>query len=277
MKTWTVLELLNWAEDYFTKHNIPEPKTSAEWLLSTVLNFDNRLELYTKFEAPVSETNLQTFKKYIIRRLNREPVQYICGKTSFFGFPITVNRNVLIPRPETELLVEKAKEIIAHAPVKILDLCTGSAAIAVALAKLLGNKKIFAADISYPALQTAKQNIAANGTQIHLINGDMLQPFKDNSFDVIISNPPYIKTADMANLEPEIKDNEPLAALDGGEEGLDAYKKIIPAAERVLKNNGLLILEIGPVAAQNIQTNLTKIDLVEDLNHLPRILILKKS
>lgn len=279
MKQWTILSLLNWAEEYFKKYGIPEPKRSAELLLTHVLNYDSVLKLYLDFDRVLNKTELDRFKALLLRRLKREPVQYICGETSFYGYRLFLTSDVLIPRYETEFVVEKALPFINGEGKVIVDVGTGSGAIIIALAKQLGDKhRYIATDISCAALDVARKNIEYHQLNINLINSDLLTAFKKESVDIVISNPPYIKSSEISKLAPEVREYEPLKALDGGTDGLMFYKKIMAQAKIVLKTGGLLIFEIDDmVLIDNIDKSFEIVLLEKDYNSFPRVLILKKN
>jgi len=213
------------------------------------------------------------FSSYINRLKQGEPLQYVLGKWDFMGCELRVDSRALIPRPETEQLVEEALMFIAHAPtsanVHILDLCTGSGCIAVAIARA-GEYNVTAADISKEALSLAKENGAGLG--INFIQSDLFNNIQ-GSFDLIISNPPYITTREMAGLSPNVKSHEPHLALYGGEDGMDIYRRLIPDSLKLLKPGGALFLEIGPPAVYDIMVDagFKNVQLKKDYAGLPRI------
>lgn len=184
--------------------------------------------------------------RYIDKIINGKPIQYITNEQEFMKLKVYVDENVLIPQPDTEILVEKIIDEFKYKEVKILDLCTGSGAIAISLAKYIEKSNIFATDISNKAIQIAKLNAEKNlvHKKIDFILSDMFKNIEKNTFDIIVSNPPYIKTKDIANLEKSVQ-NEPNIALDGGEDGLKFYKIIAENAYKFLNDNGKLYLEIG--------------------------------
>jgi len=198
--------------------------------------------LPSKLDEPfVHEIELN---KFLVRRLEGEPLQYILGEWEFMGFPILVSPDVLIPRPETELLVEKAIELIRrHGYKKVLDLCTGSGCIAVALAKL-ANVDVYASDISQKCCETTEINATRNGVHVHVRCGDLFSAVESERFDLIVSNPPYLTLDDMNQLQNELH-YEPRLALFGGDDGLDFYRKISQQYRKYLTKTGKLLLEIG--------------------------------
>lgn len=239
-----VLSHLNEAIEQLTKAGIESPQLDAEVLLAHVLGCE-RHELYTAttgYLLPYG--NLEVFKSYVERRLKNEPIAYIVGYKEFWSLKLKVTPSVLIPRPATENLVEKALKLLGHRPATILDLCTGSGAIAAALAKELPTAKIVAADISEEALQVAKENLKFAGDRVTLIQSNLFEKIT-GKFDLILSNPPYIPREVVLNLDPDITNYEPHLALDGGEDGLDFIQKIRQDAPNFLKETGWLILENG--------------------------------
>ena len=228
------------------------PRASAEILLAHALHV-NRIDLYLRYDQPLCSSELESFKVLIKRRAQREPVAYIVGTKEFWSMELTVTPDVLVPRPETESLVEAALGALGDddhtAQGCILDLGTGCGAIALALASRMPQYLIFASDISEAAARIAKQNAKRHDLhgRLHLFVGDWLIPLQKNGrlFDLIISNPPYIPSGDIQELQPEISRYEPHVALNGDADGLSCLKKIIFDAHRFLKPHGSLILEIG--------------------------------
>ena len=248
---WTILKLLQWTAAYFKKYHIESPRPCAEMLLAHTLSCQ-RLELYLEYDKPLDALELARFKTFIKRRIAGEPVAYIEGRKGFWKQVLEVSGDVLIPRPETECLVETALEVIPkdapESPRRILELGVGSGAVTLALASERTDNFFWASDLSNEALLLAKRNILNYNTDadIHFIAGDWLEPFVPKPiFNLIISNPPYIRTEALEHLQPEIYKYEPLIALDGGADGLNAIRRIIRNAHRYLKRQGYLILEIG--------------------------------
>lgn len=249
---WTIMKLVQWATTYFDTHDIDSPRATAEILLSHVLN-TRRIDLYLRYDQPLTPDELERFKVLIKRRMNREPVAYILGCKEFWSMGLHITRDVLIPRPETECLVEKSLGMLAvDANMKsklILELGTGCGAVILALASENPRHSYWATDISINAIRIARQNAMQNDLngKIHFIAGDWFAPLgsKTGVFDLIVSNPPYIKSGDLAQLQPEIHAYEPLLALDGAADGLHCLRHIIQSAYRFLKPGGALILEIG--------------------------------
>jgi len=237
---------------HFTDKKIDSPRLTAELLLSHILNMQ-RIELYMNFDKEVAKPNLDKLRDLVKRCLNNEPVQYLTERTEFYSISLKVSPACLIPRPETELLVERAIEFLRTrtGTQYVCDLCTGSGCIGVAIAKNYPEVKIIATDICDNALKIAADNIAKyNLTEkIHLLQGDLFKPIIDQldvkEFDLIACNPPYISHPEMEKLEPNVKNHEPQLALNGWPDGLDIYRRIAAEVGTHLKKDGLLLLEIG--------------------------------
>ncbi|MFH1709794.1 MAG: peptide chain release factor N(5)-glutamine methyltransferase [bacterium] len=277
---WTIKRLLDWTTDHFTKHQIENPHLEAEILLAHALATE-RIKLYIDFEKEPDRVALEIFKGFIKRRTKREPAAYITGNKYFMSLAFKVTRDVLIPRPETELLIENAIELSkTFDRVSALDIGTGSGAIAVSLARFIDNMDICATDSSQKALELALENAKKHGVESRIkFTETNLFPKEIQKFNIIISNPPYIKTADIQNLAPEIRDFEPIAALDGGADGLNYYRKIAEQAETYLKDDGYLLLEIGAgqskdvVGIINDKLKPKSIRVKKDLSGLDRVVI----
>ena len=252
MEKWTIQKLLGWITDYFTKNGVDAPRLSAEMLLSYVLSLE-RIELYMHFDKPVSDGQLKQLHELVKRGGENEPVAYLVGRTEFYSLEIKVNRDCLIPRPETELLAERAIEFLRKRAGRqyVCDLCTGSGCVAVAVAKGVKDIAIIATDICDAALSVAAENVNHHDLagKIKLLCGDLFAPviegLDETRFDLIVSNPPYISTREYEKLDKNVKDYEPKKALHAGEEGLDVYRRIIEGADSHLKGDGALMLEIG--------------------------------
>lgn len=253
---WTLLKLLQWTSDYFRKNEIENPRLNVEYLLGKVTNL-SRVELYINFERIMSKQELEEFRGLVKRRISGEPLQYILGETNFYGFPIRLNKDVLIPRPETELLVEKVVSDLKHRePGVLVDLGTGSGCIAIALASLLPDWKIIATDISEKALKVAQENSDLNNlnSQIHFIQADARKKILpgDTLVDVIVSNPPYVTIEEFSTLSSEIKNYEPEIALHDGGDGLGFYRLILEQGPKYFKNKiGYIYFELGHQSLRN--------------------------
>lgn len=249
---WTILTLVQWTTAYFGSLEIDSPRSTAEILLAHALGI-SRIELYLKYDQPLTLEELATFKTLIRRRKKREPVAYIVGEKEFWSLSLVVNRHVLIPRPETECLVEQALAALpvtpSDQPLRILELGTGSGAIVCALALDRPGHLYFASDLSVEALAVARENVNRHGlaSAVRLICSDLFSALSPRcaQFDVIVANPPYIPAAHIDQLQPEIAGYEPRQALDGGSDGLSIIDRIIRSAASHLTPGGVLILEIG--------------------------------
>ena len=239
-RVWTALELVRWTTGYFKEHGIPSPRLDAEVLLAFVLRVE-RIELYTAFERPVESAERERFRELVRERAQkRRPVAYLTGVREFWSRTFRVDESVLIPRPDTETLV---REAVAREPRRILEVGVGSGAVCGALALELPEAEIVGTDISESALEIARGNLASLGVaeRCELRRADLVS---GGDFDVLVSNPPYVPTAELAGLEPEVL-HEPRAALDGGADGLDVIRRLVEAAPKVLRRGGWLLLEIG--------------------------------
>lgn len=238
-----VRDILKKEVDKLNKYNVEDAILKVQLLLQYKLNISHEY-LINHYEDEIEKTVLKEFDKNIVDLLNGKPIQYITNKQSFFGYDFYVDENVLIPQPDTECLVEEVINIVKklNKKVDILDICTGSGAIAVSIQKNI-NGNVTASDISKEALEIAKKNIAQNNAKVDLIESNMFENIK-GKFDIIVSNPPYIETSVIKNLSKEVK-TEPKIALDGGEDGLEFYRILTKKSGEYLKENGILAVEIG--------------------------------
>jgi release factor glutamine methyltransferase len=252
-RQWTILDIVNWTTAYFKSRDIDSPRATAEILLAHVLNV-RRIDLYLRYDQPLTQNELSGFKALIQQRAKREPVAYIVGSKEFWSLDFCVSRQCLIPRPETECLVEAALALLPKTGAgggcvpAVLELGTGSGAVIVAMAAERPGTLFFASDDSVEALFLAQKNAHAHRVekQIHFFAGDWFFPLKPLAgFDMILSNPPYIRRDLLSCLQPEIFQYEPRRALDGGEDGLCCLRHIICSAHYYLIPGGDLILEIG--------------------------------
>ncbi len=258
---WTILNILKWTASYFQTHDIDSPRAAAEILLAHALKL-NRIELYIRYDQPLTKKELALFKALIKRRIAREPIAYIVGVKEFWSMDIAVTKDVLIPRPETEHLVEAALSLLPidcsrNIPKRILELGAGSGAIICALASQRPEHIFIASDCSIKAVELAAKNAKYHNLnkKIMFFSGDWFMPLKDNIhlFDMIISNPPYINSRLINKLQPEISMYEPVMALDGGKDGLGPLRHIIYRAHTCLKPGGSLLLEIGHDQKEDIR------------------------
>jgi len=273
-------EALNWATDYLKENRIEDPHLEAEILLAHALGL-KRTSLITERQIKIETKDFLFYKDLIERRARHEPTAHITGIQPFMSLDFFVDRSVLIPRPETELLVETVLRSTIHdARPTIADIGTGSGVIAVSLAKYMPNIKVIGIDSSPDAIKVA-QNNAEHHKVIdccRFIQGNLFEPLTD-PVNVIISNPPYIPSADIDKLQPEVRDWEPRVALDGGPDGLDYIRQLITGSPNYLKENGYLILEFGENQAEKVKSLAKKpfkeIKILKDYSGIERIILLR--
>lgn len=249
----TLLEIIQRSSDYLAKREVDSPRLQVEWMLSELLKLP-RLQLYLNFEREMEDRELEILRDWIRRRGSREPLQHILGNAPFCGYEIRVTPEVLVPRPETEQLAEwgwKHLQALVEAgnprPLAV-DLGTGSGCVAVALALGCPACRVVATDISQPALEVARQNAQFHGVQdrIEFLNRRSIHGLESIApVDRLISNPPYIPSGEIQNLQPEVRDHDPHIALDGGSDGLDIFREIANAGRPLLTEDGKLMLEFG--------------------------------
>jgi len=245
---WTIIKILDWTKQYFQSKGVESPRLDAEVLLCDVLHC-SRLHLYTSFDQPLQEEELKKYRAYVARRVKKEPVAYILGSKGFMNATFKVTKDTLIPRPETELLVEKLLSLksFQEGPREILDIGCGSGIIVISLLLGLPQARGLAVDINPGAVAVTLDNARALGVGDRcagLVSDLFEHVLPDDKFDLIVSNPPYIPQAVIPTLAPEVQ-QEPRAALDGGVDGLDFYRKILTGAAEHLLPEGLIALEIG--------------------------------
>jgi release factor glutamine methyltransferase len=278
----TVLEAIQKCTDFLGKKGVESPRLQTELLLAHRLQMP-RMKLYLNFERVLTPVEADALRDLVKRRSLHEPLQHITGSTSFCGHEIKVNREVLVPRPETELLAEHGWQFLAGrpSPATALDFGTGSGCVAIALAAQCADAVITALEVSEAALEVARENAAENGVagQIQFLAGDGLDSLPEEAeFDLIISNPPYIPTAEIAGLQPEVRDFDPPKALDGGADGLRFYRLLAAQAPGRLRPGGKLMLEFGDGQAEAVRRRLEAekwiVEAVrEDYAHCARIII----
>ena len=276
-KRWTVLRVLQWTTDFFQRKGVKNPRLDAEVLLAHLLGLD-RVGLYTNYDKPLREEELKAFREMVQRRISREPIAYITGQKEFWSLSFKVSPACLIPRPETEVLVEEALKAAQEVPppLQILEIGTGCGAVAVALAKELPEAEIWATEKSPYALEVARQNVALHGVsgRVVLLEADLFP--ERGTFSLIVSNPPYVPTEEVLRLDPEVRDFEPLEALDGGPDGLLYFRRIASRVRQYLRKGGWLVLEVGKGQDQEVQSilkeaGLSRIELRRDYSGVKRI------
>lgn len=248
---WTVARLLAWTREYLERSKVESPRLCAEILLAHAMGCQ-RIALFTRHESVPESAVLDRFREHVKQAATGKPIAYLTGTKEFFALSFDVSPAVLIPRPETEVLVERtigiAKQAPAETPVRILDIGTGSGCIAIALAKNLPTAQIVAIDISSDALDVARKNATKHGVaeRITLHCGDLFAPLAaSDAFDIIVSNPPYIALREQSDIPPNVRDFEPHTALFSGEDGFDALRRIVVGARSHLNNGGHLLTEIA--------------------------------
>ena len=281
---WTISSLLNWTVNYFKSKNIESARLDAEVLLSHILG-QERIYLYVHFDEPMEKAELSKFREYVKKRAQHMPVAYIIGEKEFMGLPFKVTPDTLIPRPDTEILVEN---VLANADkqeaVKIADIGTGSGAIILSLLTNLPKAQGKTVDIAAKAVEVAKEN--AQSLQVadrcEFFVGDLFAPFAESGdkFDIIVSNPPYIRSGDIDGLQREVK-CQPRIALDGGEDGLKYYREIADVAADRLNDGGVIVLEIGFDQAADValllETHFKNIEVIKDLGGRDRVVTAVKK
>jgi release factor glutamine methyltransferase len=277
----TISETLKRASEQLRAASVPNDVLDAQTLLAHALSQD-RTYLIVHFNQPLSVDELTSYQALIARRAVGEPLQYITGRQEFFGLEFEVTPDVLIPRPETELIVEEAIRLSQGSRPVILDLCTGSGCIAVALARELSAARVFASDVSTAALQVARRNAARHGLRVEFLASDLLEAFAQQPFaDVITCNPPYVAEAEMPTLQREVREWEPRIALSDAGDGLSFHRRLLAETPSRLRPGGVLLCEMGYTQSEAILAMLNPTDweapqLLDDLQGIPRTLVLKR-
>lgn len=276
-KLWTVLEIITWASDYFKKNEVDSPRLTIELLLCKVLSF-SRLEIYMNYERPLSSLELRTLREMVERRVKlREPLQYIVGETEFYGLPFQLNSHVLIPRPETEILVEKSIRALKYNNGStVLDIGTGSGCIAISIAKSSAECAVVGIDIAAEAIECAKNNALLNNvTNCEFYQADILKVQPKSRYDVVVSNPPYIEQIEVSNLDQEVQNHEPTHALTDGNDGLTFYRRFASILPQILSPTGTFLFEFGFGQEQQIREIFKQysIEIIPDYSNIPRIVV----
>jgi release factor glutamine methyltransferase len=251
---WTILRMILWSAEYLKNKGVETGRLDAEWLLAAALGVD-RLQLYLKYDRPLSSEEREAFKPLLRRRAGREPLQYIIGRTGFRELELKTDPRVLIPRPETEVLVQEVLDWASAGAESVWDMGTGAGAVALSLAAEGTWTRVVATDVSPEALSVAADNAERYdlGGHVEFREGSLFEPLEEGErFDVIVSNPPYIAEGEKGELQPEVRDWEPPEALFAGEDGLDVIRELVAGAPKHLLSGGLLALECGLGQAEGI-------------------------
>jgi release factor glutamine methyltransferase len=283
-RTWTVGEVLRWTTDRFKQvAESASPRLDAEVLLAHCLGVD-RIRLYIDYQKPLTGVELVRYRQAVRRRLTGEPVAHITGEREFWSLTLEVDATVLVPRPETELVVEAALEWLKEQQadrLRVVDVGTGSGAIAVALAREMPSLRLVAVDKSAAALAVAQRNLLRHSADVTLMRSDLLEPFVAESIDLVVANPPYIESAAIDALPREVSRFDPHAALDGGPDGLDVIRALVSQASTCLRPGGALFLEVGAgqapaVTELLVRAQFSSIQLRRDLADIERVVVARK-
>ena len=283
-RQWRIIDLITWAETYFKDKGFENPRNEIEWLIRSVLSI-SRIDVYLNFDRLLSLKELKKIKSFVNRRLKKEPLQYITESCEFYGREYFVNNNVLIPRPETETLIDLALENLKGlSSPKILDIGTGSGCLAITLAAEISNSSVTGIDVSNEAINVANINKSKNKLKnISFKKIDILRQTINDQFDLIISNPPYITKDELVNVIKDVKEYEPLIALTDGSDGLTFYRRFFSIAKQSLKRYGSMLLEVGidthPKEVQDIfiKQGFINTRLFKDLNGDDRVIIINNK
>jgi release factor glutamine methyltransferase len=285
-KSWTIRDLMKFSIDYLQRHGFDEARLNVELLLSHALHCQ-RIELYTRFDQPLSKDELAGYRTLYERRLQHEPVQYIVGSAGFMGMQFQVDRRVLIPRPETETLVEQTMLICGRCLegtlLSMLEVGTGSGNIAVAVAKLVRNIQVTSIDTNREGLEVAQANAAVHGVtdRISLREMSVFDPIVETlaqRYDFLVSNPPYVSAEEWENLAPEIRTYEPRLSVSDSGDGYAFYHRIAELGPGLLSENGSILVEVGQGQAENVKgifmgAGVHDLSVVNDLQGIPRVVI----
>ena len=283
---WTIQRLLAWTTDFFRERGIESPRLDAEVLLSALLGRD-RMYLYVHFDEPLEQEELAQFRSYVKERAAHMPLAYVLGRREFMGLDFRVTRDTLIPRPDTEILVQCAVDFLCARMEEgmdelcVADIGTGTGAIALSTLHYTERTHADAVDISPAAAAVARENAERLGLteRIDIHVGDLLAPLAGGRYDMILSNPPYIPSADIADLMPEVRSYEPHLALDGGADGLDIYRRLTADAPALLKEGGAIAVEVGineaaaVAALMEEHTRIVRTETMKDLGGIDRVVV----
>ncbi len=291
-RSWTIKGILEVTTAYLKQKGVQSPRLDAEVLLAHLMNY-RRLDLYLRFDQPLSEEEVAGYRSLVRRRARREPLQYIRGRQEFWSLDFEVDSRALIPRPETELLVEQTLTLYRRGAIpgkeapRILDLGTGCGVLAVCLAREIIGALIWASDTSLGAISLARKNARTHGVEkrIGFVRGDLLAPFKEGGagFDLILSNPPYVDSEELDGLEPEVRDHEPRQALDGGPGGIGFVRRILVDAPAFLSPGGRLLLEMDSrqldeaLKTAEAMGAYDQLESIQDYTRRPRVISLRKG
>lgn len=282
-RTWTIREVLEWTTSDFNSRQIPTARLDAELLVAQALGID-RLGLYLDLNRPLVDEECAAVRALVTRRRDREPVAYILGYRDFYGRRFAVDSSVLIPRPDTETLIEQALLCIPEdTPFRVIDVGTGSGAIALTLAAERPLATVTGTDISEDALRVATKNTAqlGFGDRVRFVQANLVND--GSEYDLVVSNPPYVTRAEMAELEPEVRDYEPSLALDGGDDGLDVVRALLAAAAGVTRAGARMLIEVGEgqatsaLALADRSDAWTMVGTHLDLNRIERVVHLRRT
>lgn len=275
---WTVRRVLEWTIGHLKKHGSDSPRLDAEVLLAHARGC-SRIQLYTAYDEVLSEPIRQKMRDLVKRRTNAEPVAYLVGTKEFFSLPFEVNRHTLVPRPETELLVMEALRLLKPVPApRILEIGVGSGCISAAIAVNHKGAQIVGVELNPDTRDVAQRNLERHkvADRVDLRCGDIFAPLTEGEkFDLLISNPPYVRTAEISQLDPTVREHEPLGALDGGADGLDCIRRIAARAREFLCPDGWILLEFSPEQAESVRQILTEnrftdVTVLNDLGQVAR-------
>lgn len=276
---WSVLKILKWTEGFFERKEIPDARLNAERLLAHLLGY-SRIELYTNFEQPLQKSELDEFRSMIERRVKHEPLQYIIGEVPFLDLIIKCDKRALIPRPETEYMVDEIiKRFKDNPPARILDIGTGTGCIALSLAKAFPEAEVMAVDVSDDVLDLAQENQTHNNIEnIVFQKSDLFGNLEKTKYDLIVSNPPYVSTEDYNNLDLCVKGHEPKSALESGKDGLDTIRLIVEQAGDWMSKGGFLFFEMGYDQSDTVrklieESSLSLVEIIKDYSQIDRIVV----